>query len=51
MNISTYTLRYYEKEALLPFVKRNENGVRLFNESDLEFLHVMYCLKKNGNVH
>lgn len=48
MNISTYTLRYYEKEGLLPFVKRNEHGVRLFDESDLEFLHVIYCLKKTG---
>lgn len=48
MNISTYTLRYYEKEGLLPFVKRNASGIRVFEESDLEFLHVIHCLKKTG---
>ncbi|TBL69929.1 MerR family transcriptional regulator [Paenibacillus thalictri] len=48
MNISTYTLRYYEKEGLLPFVKRNSNGIRVFDESDFEFLHVIHCLKKTG---
>lgn len=30
MNISAYTLRYYEKEGLLPFVHRDANGVRMF---------------------
>jgi DNA-binding transcriptional MerR regulator len=48
MNISAHTLRFYDKEGLLPFVKRNENGVRIFDESDFEFLHVIYCLKKTG---
>ncbi|AKG34802.1 MerR family transcriptional regulator [Paenibacillus durus] len=48
MNISAYTLRYYDNEGLLPFVKRNANGVRMFDESDLEFLHVIHCLKKTG---
>lgn len=48
MNISAYTLRYYEKEGLLPFVHRDANGVRMFEESDLDFLRVIDCLKHTG---
>ncbi|MEJ8306392.1 MerR family transcriptional regulator [Saccharibacillus sacchari] len=48
MNVSTFALRYYDREGLLPFVKRSANGVRLFEESDLEFLRVIDCLKNTG---
>lgn len=48
MNISAFTLRYYDKEGLLPFVKRNGNGVRIFDESDFGFLRVIDCLKRTG---
>ncbi|MFW7395681.1 MerR family DNA-binding transcriptional regulator, partial [Vagococcus fluvialis] len=34
--ITTDTLRYYDKIGLLPFVKRNEFGHRLFSERDLK---------------
>ena len=36
--LSAHTLRYYEKEGLLPLVTRDENGNRLFGEADLEWL-------------
>lgn len=48
LGISTYTLRYYDKEGLIPNVKRMKNGVRIFEESDLHFLQVIFCLKKTG---
>lgn len=48
MNISEYTLRYYEKERLLPFVHRNKSGARSFEDNDLHFLEVIICLKKTG---
>ncbi|MDD3230462.1 MAG: MerR family transcriptional regulator [Oscillospiraceae bacterium] len=48
MNISAYTLRYYDKEGLLPFVKRSPSGIRIFEDSDLRFLHVIHCLKNTG---
>jgi DNA-binding transcriptional MerR regulator len=35
LNISVYTLRYYDKEGLTPFVKKDENGVRRYTEEDL----------------
>ncbi|MGX7023931.1 MerR family transcriptional regulator [Vagococcus hydrophili] len=44
-NISTDTLRYYDKNGLLPFVKRNESGYREFSETDLKYLEVIQCLK------
>ena len=46
--LSTYTLRYYDKEGLLPFVGRTETGIRNFSESDLEWLGLICCLKNTG---
>lgn len=48
LGISTYAIRYYDKEGLLPFVKRRKNGVRIFEKSDLNFLYVIFCLKNTG---
>ncbi len=45
---SPYTLRYYDKEGLLPFVKRTPSGIRVFEESDLELFSVIQCLKSTG---
>lgn len=47
-DLSPSTLRYYDKEGLLPFVERTANGTRLFEEKDLEWLHIIECLKKTG---
>lgn len=43
--LSIYTLRYYDKQGLLPFVSRNEAGYREFTDSDLNFIHTICCLK------
>ena len=48
MNLSTYTLRYYDKEGLLPMIERSNNGVRVFKEEDLEWLRLIHCLKASG---
>jgi DNA-binding transcriptional MerR regulator len=48
MNLTVYTLRYYEKEGLLPFVQRDRTGNRAFDENDLEWLSVICCLKNTG---
>lgn len=48
MNISEYTIRYYEKEGLFPFIHRNQHGVRSFEDKDIHFLEVIICLKKTG---
>ncbi len=46
--ISAYTLRYYDKEGLLGFVKRSESGKRLFTKEDFEPLYTIMVLKKSG---
>lgn len=46
--LSAHTLRYYEKEGLLPLVTRDENGNRLFCEADLEWLVLIRCLRDTG---
>ncbi|WP_273834112.1 MerR family transcriptional regulator [Guptibacillus sedimenti] len=48
LNLTVYTLRYYDKEGLLPFVERTESGVRVFKDSDIEALRIMECLKSTG---
>ena len=42
------TLRYYDKEGLLPSLRRNENNVRIFTEDDYHTLRLIECLKKSG---
>lgn len=48
INISPYTLRFYAKEGLLPFVDRSESGIRMFKDKDFEWLFMIDCLKKTG---
>ncbi|MGS2778530.1 MerR family transcriptional regulator [Robertmurraya sp. GLU-23] len=48
LNVTVYTLRYYDKEGLMPFVERTANGIRLFKESDIEALKIIECLKSTG---
>lgn len=42
------TLRYYEKEGLLPFVERKSSGYRVFSDDDISMMRVIECLKKTG---
>ena len=48
INVAPSTLRYYDKEGLLPFVERTEGGIRMFKESDYEGLTIINCLKNSG---
>ncbi len=48
MNVPTSTIRYYDKEGLLPFLDRLESGYRIFSEDDLTMLRTIDCLKKTG---
>lgn len=48
LNTTPSTLRYYDKEGLLPFVERSESGIRMFKDSDYEWLLVIDCLKNTG---
>ena len=46
--LSAHTLRYYEKEGLLPFVKKSGSGLRIFSETDLGWIAMIECLKGVG---
>lgn len=48
IGLSAHTLRYYDKEGLLPFVHKTKSGARLFTESDMEWLLIIDCLKATG---
>jgi DNA-binding transcriptional MerR regulator len=47
-NLSPHVLRYYEKEGLLPHVKRTKGGIRHYSDEDLEWLGLICCLKNTG---
>ena len=48
LGVTASTLRYYDKEGLLPFVERSSGGIRMFQESDIEWLQVIGCMKKGA---
>lgn len=48
LNISISTLRYYDKEGLLPLVNRTSGNIRVFDETDIECLKMIECLKTTG---
>lgn len=48
LGIPGSTLRYYDKEGLLPFVERSSGGIRMFQDKDYEWLKIIECLKKAG---
>ncbi|PAV31633.1 MerR family transcriptional regulator [Virgibacillus profundi] len=48
LDLTAYTLRYYDKEGLMPFVERTPNGTRVFKESDIDALKIIECLKSTG---
>lgn len=46
--LSIYALRYYDKEGLLPLVKRSQSGIRKFSDNDIDWLGLICCLKNSG---
>ena len=48
MGLTAHTLRYYEKEGLLPFINKNGSGLRVFSDNDIGWLELIECLKGTG---
>ena len=46
--LTAHTLRYYEKEKLLPSVDRSAGGFRQYSDEDMEKLAMICCLKNTG---
>ncbi len=47
-NISAPALRFYEKAGLLPSIRREDNGHRLYNDTDLEWIQIVCCMRATG---
>ena len=43
LNISISTLRYYDKDGLLPLVNRTSGNIRIFDDTDVECLKMIEC--------
>ncbi|NQK48727.1 MerR family transcriptional regulator [Streptococcus suis] len=46
--ISSNTLRYYERIGLLPDIPRQSNGNRYFTDNNLKWLEMIICLRHSG---
>jgi DNA-binding transcriptional MerR regulator len=47
-DISPDTLRYYERVGLIPTVNRNESGIRDYNQTDMEWVEFIKCMRSSG---
>lgn len=47
-DLSTDTLRYYERIGLIPPVTRNKNGIRDYDENSCNWISLMKCFRKAG---
>lgn len=47
-DISIATLRYYERIGLIPYIKRNEKGVRDYTEDDYELICFIKSMRNAG---
>lgn len=48
LGLTPSTLRYYDREGLLPNLERSEGGIRIFSEGDIRWLRLISCLKATG---
>lgn len=44
--LSTATLRYYEKEKLLPQIARNDQKYRQYTNEDIEWIKMIQCMRR-----
>lgn len=47
-DISADTLRYYERVGLIPTVNRTESGIRDYNQTDVEWVDFIKCMRSAG---
>ncbi|MDG5472087.1 MerR family transcriptional regulator [Jeotgalibacillus sp. ET6] len=47
-DIPSSTLRFYEKEGILPKITRNSSGRRVYKAQELEWLELVMALKDTG---
>jgi len=45
LKMSKDTLRYYEREGLLPPIQKNKSGHRIYSETDMEWIFLIRSLR------
>ncbi|MBS1369241.1 MAG: MerR family transcriptional regulator [Lentisphaeria bacterium] len=48
MELSTYTIRYYDNSGLIPGVDRSDGNIRLFSDYNVSWLKLVHCLRATG---
>lgn len=48
VELSAATLRYYESIGLIPPVKRDESGIRDYDEDDVNWIQFIKCMRNAG---
>lgn len=48
MELSPYTVRYYDNIGLIPDVDRSEGNARLFSDYNVSGLKLIHCLRSTG---
>lgn len=46
--VTSYTLRYYEKEGILPPIGRDSGGRRIYTEENIAWIEIVTCLKQTN---
>lgn len=47
-NLSTETLRYYDRIGLIPCIKRDQDGIRCYDSQDVEWILLIKHLHEEG---
>lgn len=54
VGINSSAMRYYEKEGILPIIKRDANGSRMYTDENIEWLRFIKLLRATdmniGNI-
>ena len=46
--LTEHTIRYYDREGLIPLITRTKSGIRQFSEDDLEWINLICCLRNSS---
>jgi DNA-binding transcriptional MerR regulator len=48
LNCPAHTIRFYDKEGLLPDIRRDDHGNRLFEKRDIDWIRLITCFRATG---
>ena len=48
LGVTTSTLRYYEKEGIIPVADRTQGGIRRYSSENVELMVIVETLKRTG---